>query len=126
MNQLEQMMQSQDMQSARSMLQRLQQMLSQSGQSQTPPPDGQQPQPAPPPPPSTNQLSESTNATAVVDAIVEELGAFDVRTRTVIIGMQKRQREDLLQSLKKGGPEGYREFVREYFRKLSKVQAPKK
>ena len=123
MEQLEQMMQSKDMQSARSMMQRLQQMLSQAGTPEGQPPEGQQqPQPAQPPPPSPSTLSEAANATAVVDAIVEELGDFDVGTRTVIIGMQKRQREDLLQSLKSGGPEGYRAFVKEYFRKLAKVK----
>ena len=82
---------------------------------------GQQP-PHPAPPPSPCTLSDATKATAVGDQIVEELGDFDAGTRSVIIGMQKRQREDLLQSLKSKGPEGYRAFVREYFRKLAKVK----
>jgi len=118
---MQEQMQSDAMQAAREMMQRLQQMLGQAGAPQDQPPEGQQPpQSAPPPPPST--LSEAANATAVVDQIVEELGDFDAGTRTVIIGMQKRQREDLLQSLKSKGPEGYRAFVREYFRKLAKVK----
>ena len=118
---MQEQMQSDAMQAARAMMQRLQQMLGQAGTPQDQPPEGQEPpQSAPPPPPST--LSETANATAVVDQIVEELGDFDAGTRTVIIGMQKRQREDLLQSLKSKGPEGYRAFVREYFRKLAKVK----
>ena len=119
--QMQEQMQSDAMQAAREMMQRLQQMLGQSGSPQEQAPEGQQPpQSVPPPPPTT--LSEAANATAVVDQIVEELGDFDASTRTVIIGMQKRQREDLLQSLKSKGPEGYRAFVREYFRKLAKVK----
>ena len=39
--------------------------------------------------------------------------------------MQPREREDLLQGLKEEGPEGYREFIRDYFRRLTKVQAVK-
>lgn len=121
--QMQEQMRSRDMQAAREMMQRLQQMLGQAGAPQDQAPEGQQPpQSAPPPPPSPSTLSEAANATAVVDAIVEELGDFDASTRTVIIGMQKRQREDLLQSLKSKGPEGYRAFVREYFRKLAKVK----
>lgn len=118
---MQEQMQSDAMQAARAMMQRLQQMLGQADTPQDQQPEGQQPpQPAPPPTPST--LSEAANATAVVDQIVEELGDFDAGTRSVIIGMQKRQREDLLQSLKSKGPEGYRAFVREYFRKLAKVK----
>lgn len=60
-----------------------------------------------------------------VDAILVELDDFDLDARTVIMKMQPREREDLLQGLKEEGPEGYRNFIRDYFRRLTKVQAKK-
>ncbi len=46
---------------------------------------------------------------------------IDLATRTVIMKMQPREREELLQGLREDGPEGYREFIRDYFRRLTKV-----
>ena len=60
-----------------------------------------------------------------VDAILLELDDFDLNARAVIMKMQPREREDLIQGLKEDGPEGYRHFIRDYFRKLTKVQAEK-
>ena len=46
--------------------------------------------------------------------------------KTVILKMQPKMREQLLQGLKKVGPKGYRKFIRDYFRRLTKVKKSKK
>ena len=61
-----------------------------------------------------------------VDAILLKLDDFDLNARTIIMKMQPREREELLQGLREEGPAGYREFIRDYFRRLTKVQAEKK
>ena len=55
-----------------------------------------------------------------------ELDDLDPNSRAVIMRMQPKAREALLQGLQDEGPEGYRQFVREYFRRLTKVQATAK
>ena len=98
------------------MFRRLEQMMSETAQ---PTPIANQP-----PPPSQTEPADLTEIGAV-DAILVELDDFDLNARTVIMKMQPREREDLLQGLKEEGPEGYRAFIRDYFRRLTKVQATK-
>ncbi len=76
-------------------------------------------------PPATSQTTPMPDLTEIgaIDAILVELDDFDLNARTVIMKMQPREREDLLQGLKEDGPEGYRKFIRDYFRRLTKVQA---
>jgi len=78
-----------------------------------------------PPTPSQTTAKPDLTEIGAVDAILVELNDFDLNARTVIMKMQPREREDLLQGLKEEGPEGYREFIRDYFRRLTKVQAAK-
>ena len=57
--------------------------------------------------------------------LVDNLEGLDLPTRTIILKMQPRIREELLQGMREEGPEGYRAFIRDYFRRLTKVQSPK-
>jgi len=36
--------------------------------------------------------------------------------------MQPKEREELLQALHEEGPEGYQQFIRDYFEKLAKIR----
>jgi hypothetical protein len=55
-----------------------------------------------------------------------QLGQLDLNTRTVILKMPPRMREELLQSMREEGPEGYRRFIQDYFKRLTQVKAPGK
>jgi hypothetical protein len=46
---------------------------------------------------------------------------LDPATRTVILKMQPRVREEILQGMREAGPEGYRQFIRDYFQRLTEV-----
>ena len=46
-----------------------------------------------------------------------------LEARGVIMKMQPAVREELLQGLREEGPEGYRVFIRDYFRRLTKARA---
>ena len=47
---------------------------------------------------------------------------IDLTTRTAILKLQPQIREELLQGLREEGPEGYRAFIRNYFKKLTEVK----
>ncbi len=113
--QLQELLNAETTKEALEMFRRLEQMLAQADQ---PPPPANQPQ-------EPSQPATKPNLTEIgaVDAILVELNEFDLNARTVIMKMQPREREDLLQGLKEEGPEGYRDFIRDYFRRLTKVQA---
>ena len=53
-----------------------------------------------------------------------DVPALDVRTRTVILALPPRVREELLQGMREEGPAAYRELIRNYFEQLTKVRAP--
>jgi hypothetical protein len=56
--------------------------------------------------------------------IVEvELSKLDPQTRALILKMQPRLREELLQGMREQGPEGYRKFIEDYFKRLSEVKS---
>ena len=74
-------------------------------------------------PPASQLLRESEDVQAGVELIMLELDDLDVATRAIIMQMQPKAREELLQGLREEGPEAYRHFIRDYFRRLSKVQA---
>ena len=63
--------------------------------------------------PTTDQVGSDVSA---------DLADLDLATRTVILKMQPRMREELLQGLREEGPEGYRGFIRDYFRRLTRVK----
>lgn len=116
-DQLSQLMKSMNMRQARAMLRRMQQMQSQS----------QNPQQAnQPPKPSENPRGLLTPADGGTDFILVEFDELDLNARTVIMKLQPKVREELLQGLREEGPEGYRRFIRDYFRRLTKVKATEK
>jgi hypothetical protein len=116
---LSQMMQSDLMRQAMAMAQRARQQ----GRAQ-----GQKPgqQPGQPMPPSTQPTTGDLHGTPPTGTPQEaELAKLDPATRTVILKMPPRVREELLQGMKEEGPEGYRKFIQEYFKKLTEVKGPK-
>jgi hypothetical protein len=54
-----------------------------------------------------------------------ELGNLDLKSRAAILKMQPKLREELLQSMREKGPEGYQEFIDDYFKRLSQGKTPK-
>ena len=55
-----------------------------------------------------------------------ELAKLDPATRNVILKMPPRVREELLQGMREEGPEGYRKFIEDYFKRLTEVKSPPK
>lgn len=55
-----------------------------------------------------------------------ELDKLDPDTRAALLKLQPKLREDLLQSMREQGPEGYREFINDYFKRLSRGKDTKK
>ena len=53
---------------------------------------------------------------------IGELPELDVSMRTVLLGMQPKLREELLNGMQERGPEAYREFIENYYRKLTAVK----
>jgi hypothetical protein len=112
------MMQSDLMRQAMAMAQRARQQ-GRGQQSQQP---GQPPGRAMPSTQPTGNLTGGVQSGTPGDA---ELAKLDPATRTVILKMPPRVREELLQGMKEEGPEGYRKFIQEYFKKLTEVKGGK-
>lgn len=104
-DQLMDILRSEAMQAARQMAQR-----AKSGKGQ--------PQQGPQQPP-TGTASESLMGNSIGTAGL--LDDLDPKTRATILQLPPRVREELLQGMKAQGPEGYQEFIRDYFRRLSVV-----
>ena len=49
------------------------------------------------------------------------LDDLDPATRATVLQLPPRVREELLQGMKAQGPEGYRKFIQDYFKRLSEV-----
>ncbi|HLQ46901.1 MAG TPA: hypothetical protein VK137_19300, partial [Planctomycetaceae bacterium] len=79
---------------------------------------GQKHPPSNQPPPLTSNPRprgrlEGDNAIQfAMEAVLKDL---DPTTKSVILKMQPRMREELLQGLREEGPEGYQRFIRDYF-----------
>jgi hypothetical protein len=65
-----------------------------------------------------DQLPTTDKMVAPLDA---ELPDVDLATRSMILKLQPQIREELLQGLREEGPEGYKTFIRTYFKRLSEV-----
>src|SRR4051794_25976303 len=78
--------------------------------------------PQPPGPSSTRDPNLMPTTDAVGSPAAEALADLDLATRTMILKMQPKLREELLQALREEGPEGYRAFIRDYFRRLTQVK----
>lgn len=118
MQQLREMMSDRNQQQARAMFERMQQMLAQAMQQ-----EGQDPQQAQLPQPSAlSPIGNQDGIIGGVEQILVDLDDIPVDARVVIMKMQPKEREDLLQGLREEGPEGYRQFIKDYFRRLTEVQ----
>jgi len=118
MQQLRQMMSGKNQQQAQAMFERLQQMLAQAMQ-----PDGQPVQAQLPNSSQLNPVGNQVDVIGDVEQIMVELADLDLNSRVLIMKMQPKVREELLQGLRGEGPEGYRQFIKDYFRRLTEVQA---
>lgn len=116
---LAQLMQSMLLQKARQMMQRMQQQQQQQNQPQ-------QKQQQPPQENLSKQLLGNLDPDGQGNQqVLVELEKVDVATRRVIMKMQPKEREELLQGLREEGPKGYRGFIRDYFQKLSRAREAK-
>jgi hypothetical protein len=66
-----------------------------------------------------DQLPTTDKMVAPLDADLPDL---DLATRTMILKLQPQIREELLQGLREEGPEGYKGFIRNYFKRLTQVK----
>lgn len=113
---LAELMQSPEMKEAKAMMNRMQQLQAQAkAKAQNP----NQPKPNQTPP-ANQPPAMATLPAASLDAVLD---GVDLDTRTLILKMQPRLREELLQGLKEEGPDGYQKFIRNYFQRLAKVKA---
>jgi hypothetical protein len=118
---LAKLLQSSKTQKALQMAARLQAM--QSGEESPTDQPGQQPPNGQPPPPHSapkpvGLLEGDPSNQFAMEAVLRDL---DPTTRSLILKMQPRVREELLQSLREEGPEGYQRFIRDYFKRLTKA-----
>jgi hypothetical protein len=67
----------------------------------------------------TVQSGQAGNSQAAARAALEGL---DLNTRTVILKMPPRVREELLRGMREQGPEGYAKFIQDYFRRLTEAK----
>ncbi len=114
---------------AREMMRRMQQQKAQQ-QKQDPQQANQQAdqpksdEPMPPPSTLANALVANEKPDGEgTESVLVDLDELDVETRRVILKMQPREREELLQGLREDGPKAYRGFIRDYFKKLSRARA---
>jgi hypothetical protein len=118
MAQLREMMNGKNRQQAQAMFERMQQMLAQAMQQ-----DNQGPAQAQLPLPSAlSPIGNQDGVIGGVEQILVDLDDLPVGARVVIMKMQPKEREELLQGLREEGPEGYRHFIKDYFRRLTEVQ----
>jgi hypothetical protein len=114
--QLAEMMRSPAMQQAMAMLARMRQGAAQAGNPQS----GQRsPNPSQA---SRGNMQGAPNPNAPVEG---ELAKLDPAARSLLLKMPPRVREELLQGMREEGPEGYRKFIEDYFRRLTEVKSPK-
>ncbi len=111
--QLAQLLRSPSLQQALAMAARMRQ-----GGNRSPRPPGQ------PPPNQATQgnLEGSPAPTAALDG---ELAKLDPAARGMILKLSPRVREELLQGMREEGPEGYRKFIEDYFKRLTEVKGTK-
>lgn len=114
---LSNLLQSQELQEAMALAQRLR-------QAQNALPQNQPGQPKKGPAQTSRGLSlGNLDPTSTNGQIVEvELAKLDPQTRALILKMQPRLREELLQGMREQGPQGYRKFIEDYFKRLSEVK----
>src|SRR5205807_5756217 len=55
-----------------------------------------------------------------------DLSKLEPSARAVILKLQPKAREELLQRMLDGGPEGYEKYIQEYYKRLSSLKETKK
>ena len=70
-------------------------------------------------PSPTGNLRGTPPAPAETAAVLKDL---DLNTRTIILKMPPRVREELLQGMREEGPEGYAKYIQDYFKRLTEVK----
>ena len=116
MQDLKDLMNSQKMANAKQMAQR----AKQAGKG------SQSAQPPSPTPPMPGEAAKGNLDGKRPGEITEaDLSKIDLQTRAILMQLPPAVREELLQGMKDEGPEGYRRFVADYFKRLSEMQ-PKK
>jgi hypothetical protein len=66
------------------------------------------------------------NLNAAMSAALAEFQSNDIDliAQAVLLRMQPRVREELLQGMREEGPEAYRKFIQDYFDRLTKIKSP--
>ena len=77
-------------------------------------------------PPNQAGSASATPSTLPVLPVDARLVDLDLDTRTVLLKLPPRIREELLQGLREQGPEGYQQFIRNYYQRLAKVKGDQK
>ncbi|HEV3022785.1 MAG TPA: hypothetical protein VGX76_09960, partial [Pirellulales bacterium] len=115
--QLAELMQSPAMREALDLANRLsnlQQTMQQASQAQ--------PQPGPAHTSRGKSLGNLRPTSTSGQIIAVELAELEPGTRAIILKMQPKMREELLQGMREQGPQGYRKFIQDYFKRLSTVK----
>ncbi|HJT75870.1 MAG TPA: hypothetical protein VJ739_01605 [Gemmataceae bacterium] len=113
--QLAQLLQSPEMQQAMAMLARMRQAGHQGHRGM----HTAQPNP-------TDSAQGNPNGSPVSGALTQaELEQLDPNARAAVLKLPPRLREELLQGMREEGPEGYRKFIEDYFKRLTEVKGAK-
>jgi hypothetical protein len=114
---LEQLLRSADLQRANAMASRMRQLGSgrttAQGQGQSPNQNSES---------ALGSLQGGPRAGMQLDPALAKL---DPETRSLILKMQPKLRDQLLQGMREEGPEGYRQFIEDYFKRLSREKSPR-
>jgi hypothetical protein len=70
----------------------------------------------------TNRPDQFPTTDRMVAPLDSPLPELDPAMQKVILKMQPQIREELLQGLREEGPEGYKKFIRNYFKRLTEVK----
>ena len=77
-------------------------------------------------PPNQSGSASAAPSTLPVLPVDARLTDLDLDTRAVLLKLPPRIREELLQGLREEGPEGYQQFIRNYYQRLAKVKGAQK
>jgi hypothetical protein len=113
--QLRQMMQSQAMRQAMAMASRMRQARQMGQQAQGP----RQPNASP--------MTAPAGEARLAPGGKEDLSQLDPESRALILKLPpSRLRDELIQGMSEQGPEAYRAFIQDYFKRLTDTKAPPK
>jgi len=118
---LAELLNSEAVREARAMAARLQQAKQAAQLAQS----GQTPQQSQPSNPSAGPSSTTAALPPSAAHLDVALQGLDLETRTILLKMQPKLREELLQGLREEGPQGYQKFIRNYYQRLARVKGDK-